>query len=115
MLDSRTRLRAAARRIAANRGESPASPGMAFRKLFVQERRDWKAAGAPRIGWKRGEVIEVIQAIGSPDFSAEWGDVGYYAAQSWEWVWFLYAIVTPAKIIERACAKFEARAKGSRK
>jgi hypothetical protein len=38
------------------------------------------------------------------------GDVGYYVAQTWGWLWALYALVTPADIIEGAVAKFERRA-----
>lgn len=111
----RTRLRAAARSIAANRNESSVTPAQAFRKLFLQERRDWKQAGAPRIGWKRGELIEVLVARSDRERADEWGDVGYYVAQTWCWLWFLYAVVTPRNIIESACEKMERRAKGERK
>jgi hypothetical protein len=104
------RLRLAAARIAATRNEPPASPLAALRKIFIQERRDWSRPGAPRIGWKRGELIEVLQARSIAELREEWGDVGYYAAQSWRAVWLLYRIVTPRSIIEAACAKFERRA-----
>lgn len=108
----RNRLRAASARIAANRHEQSASPLVAFRKLFIQERRDWKRLGAPRIGWKRGELIECLQARSLADLREEWGDVGYYAAQSWRVVWWMYRAVTPRSIIDSACAKFERRAGG---
>lgn len=109
----RNRLLAAARRISANRNEPSVSSFVALRKLFIQERRDWSRPGAPRIGWKRGELIEIIQAIGAGDWQSardEWGDVGYYVAQVGWLAWALYRIVTPATIIERACQKFEQRA-----
>ena len=50
----RNRLRLAARKIAANRNEPPASPLAALRKIFIQERRDWSRPGAPRIGGNIG-------------------------------------------------------------
>ncbi len=109
----RNRLRTAAVKIAVNRNESPATKAKAFRKLFIQERRDWSKSGAPRIGWKRGEVFEVAQVfLMGGDWVSEWGDCGYYIAQSFDWLWWLYAIITPQHIIECACDKFERRAKG---
>ena len=107
----RETLRAAATQIAANRGEFPAGAWKAFRKLFLQERRDWKRPGAPRIGWKRGELAEVVLALlGRGDFKEEWGDVGYYVAQTWKAAWWLYAVVTPEEIIRAAVVKFTQRA-----
>ncbi len=76
------RLRASAVNVAAARGEKPVSPVQAFLKIFVQPRRDWKRAGAPRVGWKRGEIVEWVQARTPAERAEEWGDVGYYAAQS---------------------------------
>jgi hypothetical protein len=112
---SRSRLREAARRIAASRNERPATPVKALRKLLIQECRDWARPGTPRIGWKRGELSEVVGAVvTSGDVAGEWGDVGYYVAQAWHWLWWLYAAVTPANIIEGACAKFERRAEGGK-
>jgi len=79
----RLSLQVCARRIAENRGHAPATPWTALRKLFLQERRDWSQPGAPRVGWKRGELAEVAAAlVGHGDIAEEWGDVGYYAAQS---------------------------------
>lgn len=109
---SRVRLRRAAQQIAANRAEPPATTAQAFRKLFVQERRDWRKAGAPRIGWKRGELVEFVMARSPAERAAEWGDVGYYVAQTWRILWYLYVSVTPRDILERACGKMERRAKG---
>ena len=57
----RSRLQSAAHRISANRNEQPVSAFVALRKWCAQERRDWKQPGAPRIGWKRGELIECLQ------------------------------------------------------
>lgn len=104
------RLRAAARKIAAKRNAAPATGWRAFCKLFVQERRDWHVAGAPRVGWKRGELFEVMMARTASDRAAEWGDVGYYIAQTWNVLWLLYVIVTPQNIIVRAAEKMERRA-----
>jgi len=106
----RKRLRVAARKIAANRGEQPAGRLKALRKLVVQEKRDWSQTGAPRVGWKRGELFEVLSAIGYEAQAEEWGDVGYYIAQSFLVIWMLYRLVTPAWIIEASAQKFEERA-----
>jgi len=101
-----------AARIAANRGEALASSLLAFRKIFIQEKRDWSKSNAPRIGWKRGELFEFIQAIlANGDWRSEWGDVGYYVAQAWGWLWWVYATITPESIIKSACLKFEKRAR----
>ena len=110
---ARERLRAAAAQIAANRGEQPAGPFVALRKLVMEERRDWKQPGAPRIGWKRGELFEVLEALLQLDLAAalqEWGDCGYYIAQSFGVLWALYTLVTPTTIIAAAVEKFERRA-----
>ena len=105
------RLRTAARQIAANNAVQPVSPLVALRKLLIQERRDRTRKNNPRIGWKRGELFEVLEAaLTGGDWRAEWGDVGYYVAQTWPWLWRLYAAVTPEGIIERAVTKFERRA-----
>ena len=113
-MNNRQRLRRAAHQIAANRDESPATPAQAFRKLFVQERRRWGIAGAPRAGWKRGELAEVVMARSDEERAAEWGDVGYYIAQTWRILWQLYVIITPDEIIVRACEKMERRARGEK-
>ena len=104
--NARTRLRIAAER----GGERPYGPFMALRKLFFQERRDWSQPGAPRIGWKRGEAFEVLLARSAAERAKEWGDVGYYIAQAWPWLWRVYVAVTPDSIIENAVRKFERRA-----
>ncbi len=54
----RLSLQVCARRIAEHRGHTPATPWTALRKLFLQERRDWSQPGAPRVGWKCGELAE---------------------------------------------------------
>ena len=84
----------------------PTGPWTALRKLIIQERRDWGRPGAPRIGWKRGELAEFILALSGE----EWGDIGYYVAQTWTWLWWLYAVTTPETIIARAVEKFTVRA-----
>ena len=105
------RLRAAARQIAANNNVQPVSPLIALRKMLVQERRDRTRPNNPRIGWKRGEIFEVLEAaFTGGDWRSEWGDVGYYIAQTWAWLWWLYAAITPAAIIQRAVVKFQGRA-----
>lgn len=110
MTSPRSRLVAASRQIAANQNAEPSSPLVALRKIFVQERRDRSRSGAPVIGWKRGELAEVIQARTPAERAEEWGDVGYYVSQSWGWLWALYAAITPQSIIDSAVAKFEKRA-----
>lgn len=114
MLTARLRLRHAASSIADRRGEPPASPWKAFRKLFIAERRDWAQPNAPRVGWKRGELWEVIAALLHRDrqeLAEEWGDVGYYIAQTWQPLWWLYAAVTPDTILQATVKKFEQRSK----
>jgi len=107
----RSLLRASAWRIAQQRGRAPAGPWTALRKLFVQERRAWGTPGAPRVGWKRGELIEVATALfGRGDLSEEWGDVGYYIAHTWGWLWRLYYAVTPDRVVADAIRKFAGRA-----
>ena len=109
---ARSRLIQAATRIAAKHGKRPSRPRTALRKLFIQEARDRNAPGAPRIGWKRGEIIEWLQARTPQERREEWGDIGYYLAQTWEWLWRLYARVTPPAVIEQAIIKFEKRGNG---
>jgi len=104
-------LQMCARRIAENRGHTPATPWTALRKLFLQERRDWSRPGAPRVGWKRGELAEVAAAlVGCGDLAEEWGDVGYYIAHTWGWLWRLYYAVTPDRVVADAIRKFANRA-----
>ena len=110
----RLSLQVCARRIAENRGHAPATPWTALRKLFLQERRDWSRPGAPRVGWKRGELAEAVAALaGRGDIAEEWGDVGYYVAQTWDWLWRLYYAVTPDRIVAEAIRKFTDRANES--
>lgn len=107
----RSLLRASAWRIARQRGHAPADPWTALRKLFLQERRDWSQPGAPRVGWKRGELAEVAAAlVGHGDIAEEWGDVGYYIAHTWGWLWRLYYAVTPDRVVADAIRKFANRA-----
>jgi len=113
--DLRTRLQAAARQIAANQSHAPTSKWVALRKLFVQERRDRSRSGSPVVGWKRGELAEVFMAKNSAEVKEEWGDVGYYLAQSFSFFWAFYALITPRLIIQAAADKFEQRAEKGRK
>jgi len=100
-----------AHRIAQQRGHQPARKFTAFRKLFLQERRDWNQPGAPHVGWKRGELAEAVAALaGRGDIAEEWGDVGYYVAQTWGWLWRLYYAVTPDRVVADAIRKFANRA-----
>jgi len=108
----RLRLRNAAVAIAARTGQ-PYGPWTALRKLFIQERRDKSLPHRPRVGWKRGEIFEVLGAALRRDRDAlgeEWGDLAYYLAQSPSLFWFFYALVTPRSVLERAVRKFERRA-----
>jgi hypothetical protein len=111
---NRVRLEWAARRIASNHDKAPASPLYALSKLVIAPRWIGRGVRAPGLRrWKRGELIEVVGALLRRDKAAareEWGDVGYYVAQSWGWLWRAYVAVTPNDVIEAACRKFEARA-----
>lgn len=101
-----------ARIISKKRGEKPYSKFVALRKIFMQEKRDWKKGGA-RIGWKRGEIFEVLEALVKLDFigfKEEWGDVGYYVASSYSILKALYCLITPKDVIESAEKKFAERA-----
>ena len=100
-------LRGCAYRIAANRNEKPSSAMTAFSKLFIQPKRDWKRDGAPRIGWKRGELVEVIQAKTRSEAMSELGDVAYYLAQTPLAVTLL---LFPREVLKGAVIKFQARA-----
>lgn len=106
----RVRLRTAAARIARNSNSSPSTPRVALRKLFVQERRDRTRPSSPVVGWKRGELAEVLLARSRRELAEEWGDVGYYVAQTWVWLWRAYALLTPDHIVQAAVEKFERRA-----
>jgi hypothetical protein len=80
--------------------------------MFVQERRVWEQEGVPHIGWKRGEIIEFIEALFTGgNAREEWGDVGYYAAQSFGVIWWLYYLVTPGKRVNFLHATAEERAR----
>ena len=107
----RSHLKTAARGIAAIYDKPIANPFQACRKLLIAPR--WIAHGVRAKGlrrWKHGELIEVLTANSPAERRKEWGDVGYYIAQTWSWLWFLYETVTPAHIIESAVTKFERRA-----
>lgn len=106
----RTRLRSAAAQIAGNTNAVPSTPRVALRKLFVQERRDRSRPNAPVVGWKRGELAEVLLARSRRELDEEWGDVGYYVSQTWVWAWRVYALLTPDHIVAAAAEKFERRA-----
>ncbi|RPI64532.1 MAG: hypothetical protein EHM48_00650 [Planctomycetaceae bacterium] len=111
----RSRLLAAARQIAANQNAEPSTPWVALRKIFIQERRDRSRPGSPVVGWKRGELAEVLLARTPAEQDEEWGDVAYYAAQTWGWLWWLYARITPSHIVMSAAVKFELRAEKGRR
>ncbi len=114
--DLRSRLRAAARQIAENhQAHAHTSKWAALRKLFLQERRDRSLPNSPIVGWKRGELAEVFMAKNSAEVKEEWGDVGYYLAQSFSFFWAFYALITPRLIIQAAADKFEQRAEKGRK
>lgn len=113
--DLRSRLRTAARQIAENQAHAPTSKWGALRKLLLQERRDRSLPDSPVVGWKRGELAEVLMAKNSAEMKEEWGDVGYYLAQSFSFFWAFYALMTPRLIIQAAADKFEQRAEKGRK
>ena len=105
-------LKSLADKISANRQEKPYSKFVALRKIFVQERRDWKNGGV-QVGWKRGEIFEVLEAVIKldwQDFKKEWGDIGYYIASSYGILKALYGLITPSSVIEQAEKKFAKRA-----
>jgi len=49
-------------------------------------------------------------ALRKLSFKTEWGDVGYYLAQSFSFCWAFYALVTPPRVIQAAAGKFERQA-----
>jgi len=104
-------LKSLADKISANRNEKPYSKFVALRKIFVQEKREWPSG--KQVGWKRGEVFEVIEAVlklDFADFKKEWGDIGYYIASSYGILKALYGLITPSSVIEQAEKKFAKRA-----
>ena len=104
-------LKSLADKISANRNEKPYSKFVALRKIFVQEKREWPSG--KQIGWKRGEIFEVIEAVlklDLDDFKKEWGDIGYYIASSYGILKALYGLITPSSVIEQAEKKFAKRA-----
>ena len=104
-------LKSLADKISANRNEKPYSKFVALRKIFVQEKREWPSG--KQVGWKRGEVFEVLEAVIKldwQDFKKEWGDIGYYIASSYGILKALYCLITPESIITQAEKKFEKRA-----
>lgn len=112
--EKRKSLIAIANKIAKNKEESPAGKLKSLSKLFVQEKRDWSQKPYPRIGWKWGELVELAEAIIKLDLTEvkkEWGDIGYYLAQSFGLLWWLYAIITPESIINQSIKKMDKRSK----
>lgn len=109
-MSDRTRLVVAAHRIAARQGVRPSGPWTALRKLVVQERRDRTRPGSPVVGWKRGEIFEVLLARTPEERLEEIGDCGYYLAQSFSVLWRIYALIVPTAVIAAAVEKFERRA-----
>jgi hypothetical protein len=113
-IEAKRRLKLAAAQIAACHGKDPIPPCRAFSKLFLAPR--WIGEGV-QDGWKAGELIEFFEALILGRLAAsheEWGDVGYYISQTWGWLWWVYASLTPAEIIEGAVRKFEGRAKSDK-
>lgn len=105
-------LKSLADKISANRHEKPYSKFVALRKIFVQEKRDWNNGGK-QVGWKRGEIFEVLESLVKPDwqdFKKEWGDIGYYIASSYGVLKALYCLITPKSIIAQSEKKFAKRA-----
>lgn len=107
----RARLVVAACLIAARQGVRPSGPWTALRKLIIQERRDRNRPGSPVVGWKRGEIFEVLLARTPAERLEEVGDCGYYLAQSFEVLWRIYALFVSDAVIIAAVEKFERRAK----
>ena len=113
MISQRRRLQLAARQIAARYSKPVSGPIKAFSKLFIAPR--WIAPGVRAAGlrrWKRGEIIEILTAGSPTERCEELGDCGYYIAQTWPWLWWLYEAITPSHIVENAVEKFEHRARG---
>jgi len=114
-MTNRTRLQLAATKIAANFDKPLAAPRQALRKLFVARRWTAYSVRAPGLRrWKAGELAECASALLHRDRTAlakEWGDVGYFVAQTWRWLWWLYEAITPGHVIEAAVQKFEQRAR----
>ncbi|MBD3260112.1 MAG: hypothetical protein GF334_00245 [Candidatus Altiarchaeales archaeon] len=108
---TRNRFINAAWKIAIKRNGILITKPVALRKLFIQEKRDRSRPDAPVIGWKRGEIFEVILATNKQERLGEWGDMAYYLAQSYDWLWWLYNLVTPQRIIDESVEKFEKRAR----
>lgn len=100
-------LRGSAYQIAANRGEGPASAWLALTKLFIQPKRNWQLPGAQRVGWKRGELVEVLQAKSVAEAQVELGDVAYYLAQT-PLAFLLWLF--PQPVLNSAVVKFQHRA-----
>lgn len=97
--------------ISAKRGEKPYSKFVALRKIFVQEKREWPSG--KQMGWKRGEIFEVLEALlklDFEDFKKEWGDIGYYISSSYGILKTLYCLITPHNVIKQSETKFAKRA-----
>lgn len=110
-MNNRQRFQRAAVAIAARYEKPVSSSWQALRKLFIARRYDRSDGPAQPVGWKRGELFEVAEAVlAGSNWREEWGDVGYYIAQTWRWLWWLYEAITPYAIIESAVEKFERRA-----
>jgi hypothetical protein len=106
---SRTRLKLAAVQIAANFDKPVSPPWAALRKLAIAPRWIGPGVRAPGLRrWKAGELIEFLRG---PNRAEELGDIGYYIAQTWDWLWWVYETVTPDHVIEAAVQKFERRAR----
>jgi hypothetical protein len=111
----RTRLKLAAAQIAANFDKPISSSTQALLKLIIAPR--WIGLGVRAPGlhrWKSGELWECLGALLRRDRVAlleEIGDVGYYIAQTWDWLWWLYETIMPDHTIQSAVEKFEQRAR----
>ena len=105
--DARERLEEAAATIAGFYGKAPARPLQALGRLIVAPH--WVRPGVRR--WQGGELIAWLGALGSAEAGEAWGDVGYYVAQTWGWLWCLYQAITDEAVIAQAVERYEERAR----
>lgn len=106
-ISSRLKLLLAAEQIAKKFDAPAPSTLRALRRLFVAKRFENNV----RVGWKRGELFEYLLAESEKERREELGDVGYYLAQSFDWLWSLYESLVDEEVIKSAVTKFEKRAK----
>jgi len=105
--DAREWLQEAAATIAGFYGKAPARPLQALARLIVAPH--WVRPGVRR--WRGGELIAWLRTLRSVEAGKAWGDVGYYVAQTWGWLWCLYQAVTDRALIAETVARHEERAR----